>query len=200
MPSPWWIRVIVVGTAITWIAVAALTNEPVGHNYLRAMGYAASGLVIAAMMFDAWLWRFLPQWVVRVPNLRGTWRAEIEYENESGARGKKDCFIVVRQTFSTIGVDMLFDISTSVSRSATIIEKDGSYRIWFSYFSQAGTLEQEGNAPHRGGSELLVERPGLRLSGDYWTERFTHGHVATSGRSKTLHNSFRSACADEYPA
>jgi len=96
-------------------------------------------------------------------------------------------------------VNMLFDVSTSESRSASICDQNGSLRLWFSYWSAAAALHRKGNDPHRGGAELLVSRkPALSLAGDYWTERRTRGRIETTGHSKHVYDDFRSACTGVY--
>lgn len=198
MPTSNWIRGIVFASSLFWVFAAWLLGEPIGDDYVRAVGCAASVLVVLVLLFDIWLWRFLPEWLVRIPNLRGTWRAVIEYGDKDGPIGTADCFLVIRQTYSSIAVDMLFEKSASNSRSAELRESDGSFRIWFSYFSQAGTLSRSGNPPHRGGAELLVTRPARGVTGAYWTERSTCGEISSSGRTRNLHNDFKAATVDEY--
>jgi hypothetical protein len=106
---------------------------------------------------------------------------------------------VIRQTYSTITVDMHFDISDSHSRSAAFVETNGRRSLWWSYLSVAHSLEQPGNPPHRGGAELAIStRPKLSLAGDYWTERKTRGRVTTKGRSTHCYDDYQSALAASY--
>lgn len=152
--------------------------------------------VVLLLIFDRWAWRWLPAAVSKRPNLHGTWKAELQYQWPEGTPTQtKDCFVVIRQTYSTVSVAMHFDISDSYSRSAAIVvETNGQRSLRWSYLSVAHTLEQQGNPPHRGGAELAVsQRPRLSLAGDYWTERKTRGRVTTSGHIKGCYDDFQSA-------
>lgn len=118
---------------------------------------------------------------------------------DQGERLSEDGYMVIRQTFSTITVDMHFDISDSQSRSAAVLETNGRYSLWWSYLSVAYALEQEGNPPHRGGAELVVSlKPSVSLAGDYWTERKTRGRMTTGRRSKNCYDSYKSALVGEF--
>jgi hypothetical protein len=111
----------------------------------------------------------------------------------------EDCYIAVRQTYSTLSVDMLFDISTSQSQSADIRSHNGRQSVWWSYLSLAGTLHQAGNPPHRGGAQLVVSlKPETSLAGDYWTERKTKGRITTSGRHRHCFDAYANANGADY--
>jgi hypothetical protein len=142
----------------------------------------------------------LPVALSKRPNLQGTWKATLHYQWPDGTPTQtKDCFINIRQTYSTVTVDMHFDISDSHSRSAAIVETNGQRSLWWSYLSIAHSLEQVDNPPHRGGAELNISlKPRLSLAGDYWTERKTRGRVTTSGRSKQFYDDYQSALSGTY--
>jgi hypothetical protein len=142
----------------------------------------------------------LPAAVSKRPNLQGTWKAQLHFQWPDGAPTQtKDCFIVIRQTYSTVSVAMHFDISGSHSRSAAIVETNGQRSLWWSYRSSAHSLEQEGNPPHRGAAELVISsKPKLSLAGDYWTERKTRGRVTTAGHNNQCYDDYDSALAATY--
>src|SRR5919108_3241980 len=112
MPTPFWTRVVVLLAAGFWLVLAFVLNVPVDKTWLKSLGGIASGVVLALLAFDYFLWRWLPVAITRRPMLRGTWKATLEYRwPATGPAETKDAFIVVRQTYSTISVGMLFDIS-----------------------------------------------------------------------------------------
>lgn len=199
MPTPFWTRVVVGLAAGVWIVIAFVLDVPVDDNWLKALGIVAAVVVLALLAFDRVAWRWLPSALTRRPKLHGTWKATINYEWPAGTPQSKDCFIVVRQTYSTVSVGMLFDISSSQSRSAAIVSSDGRRHLWFSYWSAADAQHREDNPPHRGAAELVVSaKPRTRLEGDYWTDRKTLGRIATSGHSKTVYDDYQSAQAGTY--
>lgn len=200
MPTPFATRIIIGLSAGLWLVLAVVLDAPVDKTWLKYLGGIASVVVLLVLIFDRWAWRWLPVGIMRRPNLHGTWKAQLHYQWPEGTPTKtKDCFIVIRQTYSTVTVGMHLDISDSYSRSAAVVETNGHRSLWWSYISLAHSLEQEGNPPHRGGAELGISlKPKLSLAGDYWTERRTRGRLTTSGRSAHLYDDFESALAAKY--
>jgi hypothetical protein len=205
MPTPFWTRVIIGLSAGLWLLIAFVLEVPVEKNWLKALGGIAAAVVAGLLVFDRWAWRWLPVTLPGHPKLHGTWNATLEFEEmeegapSSGGTVRQDCFLVIRQTYSTVTVNMLFDVSTSESRSAAVCEQNGVLRLWFSYWSAAGALHRDGNAPHRGGAELVIsQKPRLSLAGDYWTERRTRGRIETRGHSRYIYDDFAGACEGKY--
>lgn len=200
MPTPLATRIIVGLSAALWLVLAFVLDAPVDKTWLKYLGGIASVIVVLLLIFDRWAWRWLPVAVTRRPDLRGTWTAQLQFQWPEGTPTQtKACFVVVRQTYSTITVDMHFDISDSHSRSAAVVETNGRWSLWWSYLSVAHALEQQGNPPHRGGAELAISlKPTRSLAGDYWTERKTRGRVTTTGHSKHCYDDYESALAATY--
>lgn len=200
MPTPLATRIVIGLSAALWLVLAFVLDAPVDKTWLKYLGGIASVVVVLVLVFDRWAWRWVPVALSKRPCVSGTWRAKLHYQWPDGTPTQtKDCFIVVRQTYSTITVDMHFDISDSYSRSAAIVETNGRRSLWWSYLSVAHSLEQEGNPPHRGGAELIVSiKPRISLAGDYWTERKTRGRLTTAGRSTHLYDDYESALAGTY--
>jgi hypothetical protein len=199
MPTPFWTRFVIGVAAVLWFGIAYLLDAPVDEEWLKPAGYVMSAVVLLLLAFDTLLWRWLPLAVTKRPNVRGTWKAKLHYEwPPVTPTQSKECYLLVRQTFSTVSVQMFFDISSSVSRSADIQTADGSYQLWWSYLSMANQFDRE-NPPHRGAAELTIATvPKIRLDGQYWTERKTVGRITTSARSKKLYDSWEAAQAGKY--
>lgn len=195
MPTPFWTRLIIVLAAALWLGIAYLLNAPINATWLKPAGYVMSAVVLLLVAFDTFLWRFFPLRVTKRPNIRGTWKAELHYRWPVGApQRNKRCYVLIRQTFSTISVRMFFDISTSESRSAAIeVTDDGQYKLWWSYLSMAREFDRD-NPPHRGAAEVAISVSGTTtLDGQYWTERSTAGRIVTVGHSKKAWDSFEKA-------
>ncbi len=196
MPSAPWTRAIIFLAAGIWFVAAFFIGVPVDRVWLKYLGGTASVVVILLLAFDLFIWRWLPKWLVKRPNIRGTWKATLQsnFIGQDGKPVEKVCYIVIRQNYSKICVEMLFDISNSVSASAEIVQGNGRPALWYTYRSEAHALKQEGNPPHRGATTLYIaDTPRVALEGDYWTERNTTGRIETSGRNKKLADSFRGA-------
>lgn len=200
MPTPLATRIVIGLSAGLWLVLAFVLHAPVDRTWLKYLGGIASIVVVVLLIFDRWGWRWLPAAVTKRPSLQGTWRALLQYQWPEGTPIQtKDCFIVIRQTYSTVTVDMHFDISDSHSRSAAIVETNARRSLWWSYLSVAHSLEQEGNPPHRGGAELVISsKPRHSLAGDYWTERKTRGRVTTTGHAKHCYDDYQSALGATY--
>jgi len=195
MPSPFATRAVIGLSAGLWLVLAFVLDAPVDKTWLKYLGGISSVVVVMLLIFDRWAWRWVPDNWTRRPNLQGTWKAQLYYQWPDGAPTQtKVCFIVIRQTFSTVTVAMHFDISDSHSRSAAIVETNGAQSLCWSYLSVAHTLEQEDNPPHRGGADLTISRkPSISLAGDYWTERKTRGRITTLGHNPHCYDDFRRA-------
>jgi hypothetical protein len=200
VPTPLATRIIIGLSAGLWLVLAVVLDAPVDRTWLKYVGGIASMVVVLLLIFDRWAWRWLPAAVTKRPNLQGTWRAQLHYQWPEGTPTQtKDCFITIRQTYSTVRVNMHFDISDSKSRSAAIVETNGTRSLWWSYMSIAHSLEQVDNPPHRGAADLAIApKPKLSLAGDYWTERKTQGRLTTTGRSRHLYDDYQSALTGTY--
>jgi len=204
MPTPFWTRLIIGVSAGLWLLIAFVLHVDIDDEWVKTLGGVAAVVVAGLLVFDRWAWRWLPLTLPGHPKLHGTWRGVLEFEEleqgkPTGGTLRKECFLVIRQTYSTISVNMLFDVSTSESRSAAICEQKGVLRLWFSYWSAAGTLHRDGNEPHRGGAEVVISRePTLSLRGDYWTERRTRGRIETHGHTARVYDDYESACDGHY--
>lgn len=200
MPTPLATRIVIVLSAGLWLVLAFVLNAPVDKTWLKYLGGIAAVVVVLMLAFDRWAWRWVPVALSKRPNLQGTWQAQLHYQWPEGTPTQtKECFIVIRQTYSAVTVDMHFDISDSHSRSAAIVETNGRRSLWWSYLSAAHSLEQENNPPHRGGAELVISlKPRLSLAGDYWTERKTRGRLTTTGHTKDRYDDYKSALTATY--
>jgi hypothetical protein len=200
VPTPFWTRLVIGVAATLWFALALVLNAPVDAAWLKPAGAVMAVVVLLLLAFDRWAWKLLSCSVTKRPNVHGTWMAELHYRWPDGTPTQtKPCFLTIRQTYSTVIVDMHFDISDSRSSSAAIVCADGRYSLWWNYWSAANTLDRDGNPPHRASAELkIVLRPRMLLEGDYWTERKTHGRIVTLGRSRHLYDDFTSAEQGDY--
>jgi len=200
VPSPTWTRLVIALAASLWFATALVMQAPVDAELLKPAGLVMSAVVLVLLCFDWWVWKLLPASLTRRPNLQGTWQATLEYRwPPNSPTQTKDCYLVIRQTYSTVRVDMLFDISTSESTSARLITEGGRSDLSWTYWSVARVDKRQGNPPHRGAAHAVVSSlKAPALEGEYWTDRQTVGRISTGGRSRTLHRAYDEAKADDY--
>jgi hypothetical protein len=200
MPSATWARITVVVAAAVWGLITVIGGAALNTAGLAAVGPTTTVVVYLLVGFDLWLWRVgVVRRVTRRLVLRGTWKATLRTTYADHADKEIPCYLVIRQTYSRISVDALFEQSASRSLSADLRADDGQCLLYYLYRTEARALHREGNPPRRGGAALVVGRkPTLHLDGDYWTEEGTRGSLVTEGYSSTLHDTFAGAASDSY--
>lgn len=138
-------------------------------------------------------WKSLPLRLVKVPNLSGTWLAVLKSSHmvASGEPAELTCFLIIRQSYSRIHIEMFFPKSESVSTSAAVVQTDGSSELWYSYRSEAHALDRDDNPPHEGAVQLRIAANGaLKLGGSYWTDRKTFGRIETLAHHSKVINDY----------
>jgi hypothetical protein len=196
MPNSTWTRITISLAAAIWFIAAWMLGLAPDSSWFRPLGIASSAVVLILLLFDALLWRLLPYWAVRKPNLRGIWKANLtsSYLNSEGKNVDFGCFLVVRQTYSSIHIEMLFPKSESTSRSANLVSVDGSHELWYSYESTAHSLDREDNPPHRGAAKLRIsDGRNTKIAGDYWTDRKTKGRLNATKHAKQIITDYEEA-------
>lgn len=128
------------------------------------------------------------------PVLHGTWKKELRTSHEARAGETIEAYLVIRQTYSSVSVDGIFDRSHSHCLSANLTTVDGRCTLNHLFRTEAETLNRDGNPPSRGAASLRVARePHLHLEGDYSMERLTRGKIASVGWSPKLYDTFAGA-------
>jgi hypothetical protein len=191
--------VIGAAAALALVIVWATTGE-VEFDFARAIVTATSVVIIGLLVFDYWLWRHRPfRWLVGRPVLHGTWKVVLRTDHAPRADEEIEAYLVVHQTYSTIRVEGLFEISNSECLSADL-SLDGT-RCTLSYIfrSEAHSRHRDENPPSRGAASLRVgRRPQLHLEGDYWMERKTRGDIRSVGYTPRIFDTFASARASDF--
>jgi hypothetical protein len=196
MPNSKWTRGVILAAAGLWVVAAFFMDIPVDRTWLKYLGLLATVVVWGVLAFDLWVWRWLPYWMVKRPNLKGTWKGTYtsSWETPDGPSQPTEFYLVVRQTYSTIHVEAIYAISNSNSSTANITQGEGSPVLWYAYDSSAHALQTSGNPPHRGAARLSIQtEPRIVLAGDYWTSRKTVGRIDLSVRSSKCAGSFAGA-------
>ncbi|TAJ20334.1 MAG: hypothetical protein EPO65_04065 [Dehalococcoidia bacterium] len=200
MPNATWIRITLATAAI---AVLVSTWWKTGETDIDAARQvlSVSGVVILLILaFDSFAWRWpLIRLLSRVPVLHGTWKAALRTSYPGRADELIECYLVVRQTYSTIRVDLLTDRARSRFVSGALVREPGAIVLNYIFRYEADALNTEGNPPSKGAADLTVgQRPALHMSGDYWMERGTKGTIQTVGHAHALYDTYDSAQTGEY--
>jgi hypothetical protein len=196
MPTPSWARF----TLLLFVGALFLTTLLVGALGDGAARYAGIGavmsfVVLVLLVIDRWAWKWWGvRHILRVPDLEGTWKVELESGYKGKGGGAKTSYLVVHQTYSSITVEVLTDLGRSCSEASSLTKLGPRLLLAYVYRAEPEAIRRAGNEPHRGAAELLVEtKPQIRLEGDYWTDRETVGRVRAVGWNKTKCGSYATA-------
>jgi hypothetical protein len=200
MPTPNWTRAIIFAAAAVWAVIALASGETLKWSWARWLGIVSAIVVFGLLIFDRWAWRWPGvRKLTRRPVLHGTWKAELRTSYEGRKDETIETYLVARQTYSRICVDMLFDRSQSTSMNGDLVMEGGRCVLYYVFRSDKQTLEREENPPARGAAQLTVSRrPSMHLEGDYWMEHGTRGRIKTTGHSAVVYDSYASAQAGNY--
>lgn len=156
--------------------------------------------VIIGAIFVKWLWRcnWLAGWLIKVPNLQGTWRGELKSDWVDPSTGNKiapiQIILVIRQTFSNIKCTLMTKESTSYSTTADINYVPGGEDLYltYNYTNRPKATLMDRSAIHDGAAILkIIKNPHLYLEGNYWTNRKTRGEITLKFDSKILDEKFK---------
>jgi hypothetical protein len=206
MPSAGWIRIVIVLAAGAMFALSALTGDSIDASGLRWLGAVTSGVTLAVLAFDRWLWRWpLVRWITELAGarvIRGTWRGVLRYtRDETGTPGEQSVFMAIDQTYSAVSIRCYFPAKRSESWSLTAAIERESHRhaLRYIYQQQAQAPDRDVNRPTQGACELiLVGRPVEQISGSYYAERGGKGTIAFDGRCRKVAGSGEQAARLEY--
>jgi SMODS-associating 2TM, beta-strand rich effector domain len=191
-----WAACIVLMLAL-WIGVLLATGTPLAINWeaVKKLPDAFTIFVVLSFVFTKWLWRlpFFRGWLVRVPDLQGTWDGEFQStwtdpETKTGIPSRR-MILVIRQTFRSISCTMFTAESESFSRAAQIAVEDDSGSVSLSYnYTNRSKATLRGKSPiHDGAAHVrVVSVPNRVLEGEYWTGRCTTGVTKLTFSSRDL--------------
>jgi hypothetical protein len=184
-----------------WVGILMLTGTPLSINWeaVKKLPDAVTIFVIFSFVFTKWLWRsrFFRGWLVRVPDLEGTWEGTFQstWKNPKTNEGipSRPMVLVIRQTFSSMSCTVFTNESESYSRAAQIAVEDenGSVTVSYNYTNRSKATLREISPIHDGAAHLrFISKPVWKLEGEYWTGRCTTGHMDLKFVGRGLRESF----------
>lgn len=196
----WYIRIMaLMGILIFWskISFAGLTTLNTGDIFQHAWQSAAFLLVIH-YIFEHFLWKLKPlRWfLIKVPNLQGTWKGELVSKWADPQTGEEfqpvDIIVFIRQSFSTISVEVHTDKMESISYLAGFKtnKETGTQELCYTFSSKAFVATRETNPWHDGTAKFsIIEGTDIILDGEYWTARKTIGTITLRRLADTINRS-----------
>jgi hypothetical protein len=191
------------GVIIILAVMLILEGTQVTTGLFKPCGAVVTVLGLVLLAFDKWLWslRFLHPWFVDRPYLKGTWKGVLVSGYIEPATQQKvppiEAYLVIRQTYSAIYLRLITKESTSESMANNIPKGvDGVYSIASVYRNIPQLPHRHHSEIHHGALVIRVEGdPVTSLTGEYWTDRLTHGEMRFTEKSETLYFDFASASA-----
>jgi hypothetical protein len=162
---------------------------------------AVAGYAFVALIFTKWLWRckFFADWLVKVPDLQGTWRGELKSDwidpKTNQGIPPVPITLVIRQTFSNISCILMTKESSSYSTTANINAESNNENLFltYNYTNRPKATLRDRSAIHDGAAVLkIVRTPKRILEGEYWTSRKTRGEITLHFQSHNLEEQFLS--------
>lgn len=193
----WMIVALAMTVALTWLWLGG--EQPSPTTLLTKLGGVVAFVYGTIFVFanHAWPWRVFKGWLVRRPDLRGTWKVTLNSDWVNPDTHEKvppiEAYVVVRQTLSTLSMRFFTERSRSVLVAHAIEpEPDGLFSL-SAVYRNSPRIEYQGvdSAIHHGA--LLIEvhevKP-KRLEGHYWTDRGTRGTILMEMKCSKLYSSF----------
>jgi SMODS-associating 2TM, beta-strand rich effector domain len=186
---------------LIWVGVLRATGTPLSINWeaITKLPDVVTVFVVISFVFTKWLWRisWFRGWLVRFPDLQGTWEGELQSTWENPETRERPAaikmFLVVRQTFSTVSCTMFTKESVSYSRAAQLAkdEETEAISLSFNYTNRSKATIREKSPIHDGAAHLrIVTVPSPMLEGEYWTGRCTTGDMTLRFHSRELLEAF----------
>lgn len=187
-----WIRGTALVVSFVWSLAIALNGLAVDDLTQQILGFVPLVLVLLFTAWDNWLWHlkiFLP--LAKRPDLRGTWLGSFEAQwlddkfqlHESTA----PMALVINQSFTQLSVVLVAEKSKSYSLLAHVQQlPSGEYQINYEYSNTPAVKFRSEMSAHSGSTQFVVTKARSdRLSGEYWTNRWSRGSLQAQWVSKT---------------
>ena len=174
--------------------VLSAQGMQVGWEHLKPFGTVVSILGVLGLGLEKVLWHqaWLHGWFVRRPDLRGTWRVELQSDWVNPATQERVpaivCYMGVTQSLSRLQMHLMTRESESwfIAESINPSLSDSGYQIAGVYTNTPQThLRGDRSEMHFGGLILNSHSPANRpdtLTGEYWTDRKTKEQMTLSAR------------------
>jgi len=192
--------------ALVWWIVLLLQRTPVTLAHVRPFSAVVATLVGLGLLLDLVLWRttFLHGWFVRRPDLRGTWRVELQsscIKPETGERVPMIvCYMGIEQTLSKLQMHLMTPESESwfIADNIRSSPNGNGYQVIGVYTNEPDVhlRDKRISEMHQGALILETHGEGVRpvtLTAKYWTDRKTTGTMDFTSRVKQVYTRFADA-------
>ena len=194
---------------ILWLVVLLLQGTPVSWDHARPFTIVAAALVLLGRLLEHYLWRssVLHGWFLQCPDLRGTWRVELQSSYVLPETRQRIpmivCYMGVKQTLSKLEMHLMtaesesWFIADHIRRSPS----GAGFQVIGVYTNEPDIhLRHERiSEMHQGAIIVETHGPEFRpttLTAKYWTDRKTTGTMEFAERRTALVTRFKDAEED----
>lgn len=192
--------------ALIWVVVLLCQGTPISWAHARPFGIVVSGLVGIGLLFEFVLWRqrWLHSWFVNRPDLRGTWRIELQSSYAQPETNERVpmivCYMGVKQTLSMLQMHLMTPESESwlVADHVRPSPSGIGFQVIGVYTNEPNVHLRDENVSeiHQGAFIVDTHGPSLRpttLTAKYWTDRKTTGTMDFTARIDEVYTRFADA-------
>lgn len=147
--------------------------------------------------FDRWFWKYLPEWLLGIPKIYGTWKGRLDHSQrtEDGLKQTgtaEPFFICIHQNFCSLTVQAVSEKSDSISTVASLKKGSTVWEIIYVYDNAPALKHQTISRRHRGAATIQLQSSGnnRKLVGEYWTDRWSQGQMTLDAYSKRCVTNF----------
>ena len=191
---------------VTWAGMLWIQGRELSFGDLAPFSTVVGALTVFALLIEKVLWRhpWFHGWFVQRPDLRGTWKVQLQSDwidpVTGNPKGPITCYMGVNQTLSTLQMHLMTPESESwlVASSVRAFPSETGFQIVGVYTNKPDVhLRSATSAMHFGA--LVIDTHGsstLRpetMTGEYWTDRKTTGRMTLSSRSDIVYTQFAQA-------
>lgn len=206
--------------ALIWMVVLLCQGTNIGLDHARPFSIVVSSIVGLGLLFEFALWRqpFLQGWFFKRPDLRGTWRVEIQSSYVRPETNERVplivCYMGVRQTLSTLKMHLMSPESESwlIADHVRHSPSGNGFQVIGVYTNEPNIHLRDERISEMHQGAMIIETHGsiLRpttLTAKYWTDRKTTGTMDFTARINEVCTRFvdadhafgRERDADEVP-
>jgi len=190
-------------TISAWMLALWAQGSPVlSAEFLKPFSIVVTIVVGIVGIFSkwAWAWPIFQGWYVKRPDIRGTWKVELQSNWINPETGKGippiSAYISIRQTLTTLSLRLMTQESKSRLIAHSIeLEDDGVFRLAGIYRNEP-TVELQGARSEIHHGSLLLEIYGNSVSsmeGHYWTDRNTRGTMKVTENHNEVVDTYEAA-------
>jgi len=192
-------------TIAIWLLALWFQGMPVlSADFVKPFGTVVGVITLIVTVFNKymWSWKIFKGWYVTRPDLRGTWKVELNSSWINPETGEETPpiygYAVIRQSLTFLSLRLMTresPRSVLVAHSIEQQEDDDLFKLVGVYRNEP-KIELQGvrSEIHHGSFALEIHgSPVKELEGHYWTDRATKGGMKLVGRVDKLYSTYEQA-------